>query len=196
MPADQARNEHRRTAGVPARVVWLCAVALAPVSPVLGDGMPKVTIKGGSDISAHNYSWTITHDHDAPLVYVEIPHFRVDLFNAPQGWTAEIINQNSLDLKPGKCIAEVTDPSRGLKRGESAKFGVRVNPAEAPRGEDTILLRFADGVEVRVTAVVPVKPSSFEQWAPPAVLAVMFGAYVLIQAVRKRRGKPSPRRPA
>ncbi len=146
---------------------------------------PTITIEGGADASAHNYEWTISHDHSAPLIYVEIPHFRADTFTVPQGWTAEIENQNSLDLKPGKCIAKTPDP--GLPRGDTGVFFIRVNAAKALRGQAETIFRFADGIEVVKLMELPVKPSSFEQWAPPVVLLSMFTVFLAAKAARNRK---------
>ncbi len=166
------------------RTIWSAGVLAFAQAAV---AQPAITIDGGADVSAHNYKWTVSHDHSAPLVYVEMPHFRVDTFTVPEGWTAEIENQNSLDLKPGRCIANAEDPNAGLPRGEPGVFTLRVNPAKALRGQAEAIFRFADGVEVTKLLELPVKPSSFEQWAPPVALGAMFAVFVAVQAARKKK---------
>ncbi len=147
----------------------------------------EVSIQGEVDTSGHLYEWRIWHDHSAPLVYVEIPHFRVDMFTAPDGWSAEIENQNSPDLKPGRCLATATDPSRGIRKGDQGTFTARVNPTSAPVGVGVIKCRFADGVEATAQARVPVKSSSLEQWAPAGLLGGFFLAYVAYASRKRKR---------
>ena len=160
-------------------------MALAAVLPSAAASEPQVTIVGGADVTAHSYAWTITHRHSASLVYVEIPHFRATLFYAPQGWTTEIINLQSLDFKPGKCIAEAVDPSHGLGRGQPGRFTMLA--AKSLRGSGPIVLRFADGTRTTVTAEVPIGQSTFEHWAAPLALATMFAVYLLVRTMRARR---------
>ena len=146
---------------------------------------PKVTVTGGADPTAHNYTWTITHKHSAKLISVEIPHYRADIFTAPEGWSTEIINRQSLDFKPGECIAQALDSSRGLSRGQSAVFAMRA--ADSLRSEGLILLHFADGTETSVSAEIPTKPSAAGQWAIPASMGSMFAIIIAVRAGRARR---------
>lgn len=148
---------------------------------------PSAAVTGGCDPSGHNYEWTIVHDHESPLVYVEIPHFRADMFSAPDGWTTEIINQNSPDLQPGKCIAQVTALSTGLRRGEKGEFTMRINAASAQKGRRAMRLRFADRAEIDVMATIPIEYSSLERYLVPLVLGGSFGLYLLVITIRSNR---------
>lgn len=169
---------------------WMILFALVQTCAVTAE--PKVTVTGGADPTAHNYTWTITHDHTARLIRVEIPHYRADIFTAPQGWSAEIINRQSLDFKPGKCIAQAVDSSRGLSRGPSARFTMRA--AGSLRGTGLMVLQFADGTEASALAEIPTKPSDAAQWAIPGGMASMFVVLLLVRAVRARRrlNRPPP----
>lgn len=167
------------------------SAALLCVVSATASAQPQVTLTGGSDLSGHNYAWTITHQHSAPLVFVEIPHYRGDLFFAPDGWSTEIINQNSLDYKPGKCIAKTMEQSGGLPRDQSAEFRLRINPAGALQKPGTILLRFADGAEVALPTEVPGRQSSTEHYALPVSLAAIFVAYLVFGYFKKRKTKQS-----
>lgn len=191
--SNSGRSAQRGSAESPAgaasaRTVWGSVMLAAAVSTA-ASAEPVVTVSGGSDISGQNYEWTITHEYEAPLVYVAIPHFRGDLFYGPAGWRTEVVNKNSLDFQPGTCIAETEEPSRGLVRGQAGTFRLRLNSAGAPEGEGDIVVRFADGVEARVTAAVPVKQTSpIEPYATPAALGGMFALYLLVRLVLRRRG--------
>ena len=167
---------------------WVILFSLVQAGAATAD--PKVTVTGGADPTAHNYTWTITHDHTARLIRVEIPHYRADIFNAPEGWSAEIINRQSLDFKPGKCIAQAVDSSHGLGSGQSGRFIMRA--ADSLRGTGAILLRFADGTETSITAEIPTKPSSIQQWATPVGLGAIFGLFLLVRAARARRIRNRP----
>jgi hypothetical protein len=157
---------------------------LASGSLALAD--PPVTIEGGCDVSGHNYEWTITHQHTAPLVYIEIPHYRADTFEVPAGWEKEFINKNSPVFDPGKCIAR---SETGLPAGQSVTLNVRINPTGALQGSGYILLKFADGQTASVLAEVPVKETFLEAWGKAIGLGGMFVAFVAIQWWRGRGKK-------
>ncbi len=150
---------------------------------------PRVAIDGGPDVTGHNYEWSISHDHDAPLIHVEFAHYRGDMFFAPDGWSIEIENPNSSDFTPGKCVA---DSATGLARGQRGEFTLRINAAGAFVGRGDFLCRFADGIELRVPADVPVKRQSpIEPYATPAAMGGMFIVFLLVRAIRARRRKPA-----
>ena len=68
----------------PSLVLSLCAADLVASPAAAQENL--VVIEGEPDESGHNYQWTVTNQHDSPIVEIEFPHFRADLFTAPEGW--------------------------------------------------------------------------------------------------------------
>lgn len=123
-------------------VSWLFGTTLVAVADD-----PKVTITGGGDFSGHKYSWTVTNESaegGSPIVYVEFPQYRADLFLAPTGWSTKITGRT--------CIAQGDSTSR-IDPGLTKTFSLRVGPAGAQRGVGKVLIRFADGTECKVGGV-------------------------------------------
>ena len=146
---------------------------------------PRVTIEGGPDGTAHNYEWTISHDHEAALVHIEFAHYRGDMFFGPDGWSVGLENPNRSDFQPGKCVATSTT---GLARGRRGTFTLRINAAGAFVGRGDFLCRFADGSSVCVPADVQVKQqSSIDPYATPGALGGMFVVFLLVRAIRRKR---------
>ena len=80
----------------------------------------RVTIVGGADATGHRYTWTVTNEDTSPIVYVEFPHYRANLFFSPHGWSTD----ESTFLVNVGATASYTDrsiyvpkalPSSGLK---------------------------------------------------------------------------------
>lgn len=155
---------------------------------------PAVTITGGPDESAHNYAWTIQNDHNRPIVYVQFPHFRADLFNPPDGWTGAIIQPTGQASATGKCTAVVNDQSRGIHPGSSAVFAMRIGPYAgnygARPGEGDVLIRFADGTETTVRAMVPSRESFLGRHLSLFAFCSIVIVALLVRAARKRRTRP------
>lgn len=145
---------------------------------------PVVTVTGGSDISGHIYTWSIVHDHDSPLIYFEIPHYRADVFDPIDGWEPEFINKNSMGNKPGKCIGR---SGVGLAAGVPLTVNIRINPTGAMTGRGHMIFKFADGQTVRVAAEVPVKETALHEKGSLIAMSVFFAIFLLYQWRQNRR---------
>ena len=159
-----------------AAIVLLARSASAPAQP-------QVTITGGVDESGHNYVWTVTHERDAPIVAVELPHYMADICSGPEGWSTQLTNVLGHKGRTGVYTIKSAD---GLPRGEQATFQLRVGPLGAPVGRRDALVRFGDGAEVKVRVQVPVKPSFLGGHLSLVGLGAVF-VLRLIRAVKKRR---------
>ena len=163
----------------------VCAVAGGS-----GGAGPEVTITGGGDETGHNYAWTITHNHRSPIVYVEFPHYRADLFEAPPGWATELTNPGGAGSDPSRCIATAASPDQGVQRRREAVFRVRVAPSGTPRGLGSVIVRFGDGGEVTVDGVsVPVRERFGDQYMALIGLGLIFGIFVVAKAIKGRKSK-------
>jgi hypothetical protein len=171
----------------PVRVSASIAVALLPTASAWGQPPPGVTITGGSDESGQKYVWVVTNEHDSPIEHVEFPHYLADLFTTPPGWSAELTNPLGKAGKGGLLIADAADQAAAILPGGSAEFGLRIGPAGTPRGDGEVLIRFADGLEVRVPAEVPVQERLGNRNISLIGLAIIFGCFLLIRAWRGRR---------
>jgi hypothetical protein len=157
---------------------------------------PLVEIQQNVDVTEHNYTWTLHHNHTAPLVEVRFDHFRVDTFLAPEPhlrrWNFDLTNKNSFGNKPGVCTLTPQRDNPGLRRGENLEFFIRVCPAGAPRGQGQIHFRFADGVETTLQTELPVPETFFAKNASLLGLGSIFGLFILFKALQstiKRRPK-------
>ncbi len=180
------------TGTAPARLCLTVALGMISLAPPIAAGADAlVTITGGADASGHNYTWTVTNHHTSPIVYLEFPHFRADMFHVPAGWAAETTNlvggRREPD-KPSVCIARAEPPNTGLWHGCSREFGMRVAPAGAPRGPGTVTVRFADGTENKVAGVeLPEPPASSGKYIPLIGAGVIFAGWVIVRTLRGRQ---------
>lgn len=173
--------------------LWLALAGAATAQSPAGG---RVQISGGRDASGQNYAWTIRNDGDAAIRFVEFPHFRADLWNAPEGWQTEAVNlQGAPGTKgeSGVLRAWTDDPRLMIQPGRSAEFSLRVNRQEAYRGTGSVLLRFADGGELRVAGVdVPCPPTFLDQYGMPLGLAAILLVYVASRVSRRKRPAAAP----
>jgi hypothetical protein len=158
----------------------------------------RVTLTGGADGTGQNYKWTVRNNSKSRIVEVEFPHFHADLFTVPDPavWRQECTNMATAGSKtshlPGVCRAWVEDQKRGIGRGLSADFGMRIGRAGAQRRTGDVTVRFADGTSaVAIGIELPTKPTSGEQY----VMAVGLGAILLILAATQMRRKRSAAAP-
>lgn len=165
-----------------------------------------VEITGGADETLHNYLWVVTNRHSSPIVEIEFPHFRADLFLDPdhlKGGDADRWEQETKNLvnvgvpdEPGYCIARVRPPYLGILSGRSEDFGMRVAPARAYKGRGTVKVTFADGKVVTVPGVeLPEPPQSSEQYAALIGAGVLFALVVVAHQWRKRKSPRAAREP-
>ena len=173
------------------RYALLFAMGAVAGSAALAAAEPLVTIVGGENAADNNYVWTITNHHDSPIVHVEIPQYRGSWRMAPDGWTGEVTHRHGVGGRSGKFIATADDETRGIARGQSAEFKLGIISAKTPSGQGQVLIRFADGKEVQVLANVPVKESASDRNISLIGLGLIFGVYVLVRAIKKRRRSPT-----
>ena len=150
---------------------------------------PRVVIEGGADATGHTYNWVVTNSHTSAVTYIEFPHYRANLFFAPDAWITESTSLVNVGVKdsPGVCTAEVKSAADGIAPGRSAKFTMQVAAAGAKRGRGEVLARFADGSSIRVAGVeLPVRESVGDRYIP---LMGMGTVVVVLLAVRAARGR-------
>ena len=175
--------------------IVLALVCLGVPAPALAESdLPRVTISGGASDVDHSYNWTISHEHTSPVVYVEFPHYRASLFFAPEGWTTKstfLVNVGVED-RPGVCTAEAGSPASGIAAGAVANFKMQVVRRGTSPGTGAVLVRFADGAEVKVSgAELPVRESLSDKFMALYALGAGFLLWVVIREVRNRKGKAS-----
>ncbi len=163
------------------------AAGLCGVGFTLAQSQPLVTITGGPDTSRQNYTWRVTNHHNAPIVFIEFPHYRGDNFAAPRGWKIEWKNRMMLGARdaPGWCRVSVETGADGIAPGRSAQFGMRLARGGAPARPGRVTVRFADGTEYVVPGVIlPTRPGFWERNIMSIGLGVIF---VIVVAVHLRR---------
>ena len=96
----------------------------------------------------------------------------------------------------GTYLASADDPSKGIFRGESAQFQLGIRPGGTPSAHRDVLVRFADGTDVRVKAECPVKEPVGDRYVPLLGLGLIFGLYLLVRAAKRRRKAPPLRDPS
>ncbi len=150
------------------------------------DGQAVVTIRGGVDATGHHYTWTIQTRDPSPIVYVEIPHYRADLFTPPQGWTR-------LDPTPDIEAAVADSVKYGIKPGRPGVFRMRIRAAGASQGTGTVRVRFADGTEAAIGGVTLPQPPS-DKNVGLIGLAALFAVWVAVRIYRRKRGNTETRK--
>jgi len=183
--------EAARVAGVACGVVAALVTTLGPLGSASAQEQPLATVEGGADVTGHNYTWTVTNQHSSPIVAVEIPHYRADLFFGPDGWsTAEstyLVNVGVKD-RPGVCKAQAPSKTAGIPRGRSAQFKARINARGAKRGRAEVVVEYADGTRVTVANVeVPRAETLGEKHTLKIGFGVMFALFLGAQAIRHRK---------
>lgn len=172
-----------------------CSFALGLIAaiitgPVFAEG-GRVVIAGGADQSGHQYSWTVTNQHDGPIVRIAFPHFRADLFFAPEGWSTDkstyIANVGVPD-QPGVCVAEVGSHSAGIKEGGSETFRMQISARGAQRGRGPVTVTFADGTQTRVAGVeLPQRPQVSERFITLIALTAAIAVWLGVRAMRGKK---------
>ena len=179
-----------RIASQSCRILLSAACLGGPAAAFAGPDLPKVTISGGASDVDHSYTWTISHEHTSPIIYVEFPHYRASLFFAPEGWTTEstfLVNVGVKD-KPGVCRAWAALPTSGITAGGAASFKMQVSRKGTVPRTGTVLVRFADGTEVNVPGVeLPFRESFSDKYMSLYGLGVVFLLWVVIRAMRTRK---------
>jgi hypothetical protein len=185
-----AAGDDRRVAARPGRVDVVAACALLITGATAHAQTADVLIESEVDVSAHNYTWTITNHTNDAIVYVEFPHYHADMFFAPGGWKQECTYLVGIGVpdRPGVCKASVEAARDGIAPGASAEFSMRIASAGAQQGEGVVRVRLEDGTEIKVTGVaVPIPPSTLGKYVPLIGLAAIFVLGIVLHARRQRK---------
>lgn len=139
----------------------------------------------------NSYQWTVTNSHTAPIVRVEIPHYRASLFFAPKGWTfacTNLVAIGSADI-PGLCTATAGSPGEGIAPGRSASFGLQLAAGSVKRGFAQASIGFADATNTKINDVlVPVPETLGDKYIPLIGLGVILLSLAAYQLLRARKG--------
>jgi len=177
----------RRTGSL---VLIVCTGTLAASSAQ--DQGDLVVIEGGPDHSGHVYTWTVTNQHDSPIVEIEFPHFRADLFTAPEGWRQEttfLVNIGVAE-KEGVCKAIAPSPAGGIAPGQSSAFSMRVAAKGAQRGFATVTVRFADDTTKLIENVpLPQREAVLTRFMGLLGLGGVLVIVILVRSLRRGRNK-------
>ena len=151
----------------------------------------RVTIVGGADATGHRYTWTITNEDTSPIVYVEFPHYRANLFFSPHGWSTDestfLVNVG-VEERPGLCIARAASTADGIAPGQSATFSTQIAAAGAQRRRGNVQVQFADGTKTIVSGVeLPQRETLGDEFIPLIGLGVIFVGWMVVQVIRSRR---------
>jgi len=165
---------------------------MLPAQPAVGANTPKVTITGGVDITGDGYTWTISNDYASPIVYVKFPHYHATLFFAPDGWSTQstfLVNVGVKD-RPGICTARAEQPASGITRGNAGTFRMRIYQPGTRRGLGTVLVRFADDSELKISGVeMPTPEAISDKYAPLIGLGAIFIIWLAIGARRRAKAR-------
>lgn len=171
--------------------IWLVLVGVR-VATARAENL-GVKVVGEVDTSGQNFTLTVTNQSELDIKGIEVPHFRVDTWDAPDGWDKSGTNIQGREGRTGESgvLKAWTDkPLKMIRKGGSATFKMRVNRTGAPRGTGTARLTRADGSVISIPDVMlPTAPSSFSKYAPPTLLGAIF---LLFLAYQIRRGKARP----
>jgi hypothetical protein len=170
---------------LPARPGFVCASVILAATGVYAQ-QPLASIDGRVEPSGE-YVWKVTNNHTSPIVRIEIPHYRADMFMGPDGWsTGEstfLVNIGTPD-KPGTLIAQAGGPNSGISRGRSAEFTARLAKGGALRSTGAAMVHFADQRSYRVDGVpISCPEPSGSQYA----VSIGFGAIIVLLILHARR---------
>lgn len=160
---------------------------------------PSVTIVGGLNREERLYVWTVTNGSAQAIGGLQVPHYRGGIFTPPKGWEFSITNQTELGMKdaPGLITARAT-PGAAIQPNRSGVFTLSFSAdALTTPSKRTATITFLDGTTLQVAGVeVPWRKSWFERQALFLELGVMFGLFLLVQAIRGRRRRKREVAPA
>ena len=169
------------------RFWWAFVLGASGILTAQAQTEPLVTIQGGYDRADFDYAWTITNHHDSPIIHVEFPQYKSSWHLPPDGWTGEMSTSRGIGGRMGTYLVSADDPSRGIFPGASAQFQLGIRPGGTPSAFREVLVRFADGTDVRVKAECPVKEPIGDRYVPLLGLGLIFGLYLLVRAAKRRR---------
>ncbi len=157
----------------------------------VGQPQTKVAIEGGPDGTGHNYEFRVTNHHQSPIVLLGFPHFRVDVFTVPLGWstagTTNAMGEGGPNAE-GVCKATVPQPDHGIQGGQTAVFQLRVRPEGAWRGTGTVKVGFADGLLIQVPDVpLPQREPTGARRTRMIGCSALGVLFLVVLAIRNRR---------
>lgn len=182
-------------------VVVALGLLLTALSTARGQSMSGASVVGERDDTGQFYEWTVTNTGDQPIVGIELPHFRVDLWTAPDGWSTDkstnIQGMPGVREESGFLRAEATSPTAAIMPGASKTFKARINRKGAPRGHGKVTLTRADDTKLIVQNVVmPAQETWLDQYIMPIGLGVLLLIIVASQAMKKRKPTAAGDEPA
>jgi hypothetical protein len=178
------------------RVLCGFLVTLLASAPDLKAEAGPVKILSEVDPTGTEYTYKVTNAYTEPIVYIEFPHFKADMFRTPPGWEQECTYLANVGVKekPGVCIGRPGQGSMGVLPGHSEAFGLSTTADRPPIGRGTVIVRFADGKEVKVAGVqLPeAPPGGITRHVPLIGVAAIFFGWVLFRTLRGRRKQQQP----
>lgn len=149
---------------------------------------PKVTITGGADQAGTRYKWTVTNHYSSPIVYIEFPHYRANLFFVPDGWfTDESTNLVTAGeaIKPGICVARSPSEESGITYQQEGIFRIQLSDGKVKRQQGQVALQFADGKAVFIHGVeLPHRESLGDRYISLIGLFLIFILFLTVQLIK------------
>lgn len=171
----------------------LTFISLACFASITTAQEPLVTIEGGADQTGTMYQWTVTNHHTSPIVYVEFPHYRANIFFAPDGWsTNESTNLVGIGVtqQHGKCIAKINADEDGIVSNQQAIFSMKVWNDQVRRIKGTAYVKFYDQRVVSVKDVeLPAPLALSDQYISLIGLGTIFLLWIVFQIVKSLKNK-------
>jgi hypothetical protein len=142
----------------------------------------------------NTYHWTVTNNQSSPIVRVEIPHYRGNLFFAPKGWTTSCTNLVAVGAPdaPGVCTATAAATGDGIAPGRSATFSMQIATGAVKRGTGDVIIGYADASTQNISGVmVPVPETLSDKYISLIGLGIFLVVFVVAQSVRSRKKRRS-----
>ena len=152
---------------------------------------PLVSITTEVDPSGQNYMWTIENKHTLPITRITFPHYHVDQFIPPPGWSTEGTTNLAMagnPDEPGVCVATASSAGSGIGAGRTGAVSARISKGGANRRRGAMTVRFSDESQVRIAAGVelPTAPSVGERLVMPLGMVIVFAIIILANSRRRR----------
>lgn len=157
-----------------------------------------VDIQGGAQPdNSHAYNYVVTNHASSPVVAVDLPHFRGDVFRVPEDWTFEATERfTSLNTGPGRFLAKVSNDRAAIAKRGQATFSVRISHLGAAQGRGEAVVLLKDGRRLTIPVECAVQESLIGRYRSLVGMGTAFVLFVLFGLWRSRR-KPAttPRTP-
>ena len=168
---------------------WAAAVAMAWIMTV--PAAAQVTVEGELDREEYQYHWTVTNNSPRPITSLRIPHYHGIVFAPPDGWEFEITNKTEVGMvdEPGVVSTRATSPRAAIRPGRTATFKLSFSPDRTAPGTGVVTIGFVDGTTESIPDVtIPWRIPWLRRYTLLISLGAIFVVFLLIQAVRGRRG--------